>query len=112
MNIRSLVDGFVCFEDMLFSCKPHPDAFNVAMKLALQTEFETAGSDDKWWVDNWTIWFADDNIKNVKAAIEYGWNGVWICEDPHQQHYEGVPRISEVLEIENVFPELFGHNLK
>ncbi|KAL0487823.1 pyrimidine and pyridine-specific 5'-nucleotidase [Acrasis kona] len=112
LNIRQLVDGFICFEDMLLLCKPHPDSFHAALKMALKVEYQEAvrqhgeANVGKWW-ENWEVYFADDNINNVKAAIDYGWKVVWVQESGNS-NVEGVTQVRSILEIENIFPELFN----
>ncbi|EFC47052.1 predicted protein [Naegleria gruberi] len=112
LGITELFDKVVCYEDLDLSVKPHPHSYELAAELSGLP----SGSCDQHQL-SWKemvatgqleIYFADDNLKNIMASIDMGWNACWVCEQGLQgPPNEGIPVIQVITQIVKVWPKLF-----
>ena len=117
LGIFHLFDSFTTYEYLLTQCKPHKNAYSVAL--------QRAGVWDAFQESKCTVYFVDDAIQNVEAAKEhYDWHVVHINENHHEskfvhscEHQNSTPQnvfnpkklhiIREIYDLEHIVPHLF-----
>ncbi|KAL9652560.1 hypothetical protein ABK040_000129 [Willaertia magna] len=116
LGIKHLFDEFVCYEDLELSVKPHRHAFEIACeKAGLPTISSTENQHSLSWRElidegRLEIYFVDDNIRNIKSAIEMGWNACWISENGVKPLPEDeIPFTTTVKQIHHVWDHLFNN---
>ncbi|KAF0976812.1 hypothetical protein FDP41_004107 [Naegleria fowleri] len=113
LGILELFDQIVCYEDLELSVKPHPHAYELAAEISGlpsgSLENHTPSWKDMIVNSQLEIYFADDNLKNVMAAFDMGWNACWVCEQEGVQPppNEGIPFVQDVKQLPKVWPHLF-----
>lgn len=99
LGIGEMFDGLVAFEHLGLDCKPHVSSFEIAMKMA--------GVDSLQWRQNeMEIYFFDDNIQNVRAAVELGWTKVVWMNEQQLPNHDNVIHCETFYQLEQVCPEL------
>ncbi|RPD67219.1 pyrimidine 5-nucleotidase [Lentinus tigrinus ALCF2SS1-7] len=116
LGVDDLIEGvvFCDYSDPEFNCKPEPEFYHNAMRVANVTEPEKC-------------YFVDDSLANIKAARKLGWGHcVHFCErgllhvEGGKPKYigsdvkegpdtEGIAAITKVDELRTVWPEIFKH---
>ncbi|PVU86040.1 hypothetical protein BB559_006700 [Furculomyces boomerangus] len=95
LGVNDLFEGIIyCdYTEPDFPCKPYPEAYIKAMKMA-------GVSDPK------KCFLVDDSIKNINAAKEMGWTAILVTESKEHKNV-GDAQIEEIYELSAVLPQLF-----
>jgi pyrimidine and pyridine-specific 5'-nucleotidase len=105
LGIKHLFDGFICFEDLGLNCKPHKVSYEIAMmKAGISTEEPKNGLNNNRLLE---VFFFDDNIQNVRMAIEMGWTKVVWLNENKLPNTENIPECQSIYDLEVICPELF-----
>jgi pyrimidine 5'-nucleotidase len=112
LGIKHMFDAFISFEDLGLTCKPHRVAFEIAMQTAgIDQEFtqQKMGNTSGKPIE---IYFFDDNIANVRAAIDIGWHKAIMINEKKvpvvlDNETLTVLDIQDIHQMDQVCPELF-----
>lgn len=93
LEVRELFSGIIDIHALDFHCKPEPEAFQIAMKIASQT-------------DAAHCLYLDDSPFNLAPAKEMGMTTVLIGNAPSPAAHLV---ISHIYDLKQAFPELWDH---
>jgi len=89
LGIDELFKGIIDIHTIAPYCKPHPEAYRIALEFIGETEPETC-------------LFIDDSPRNVHAAKSFGISAILVGKEP----VDGLPTIKQLNDLPQVFPPL------
>ena len=91
LNLADCFDGIISLESMEYECKPHPIAYQIALKVAGET-------------DPHRVVYLDDSIRNLAPAKELGFFTIYVGESNNAHQYANfspdlsIPRPHDLLQ--------------